>query len=115
MSEYINHDLFDFIKHLFKYQTKQEFSKRTLIFVIVFVVLFVFIGIIQTAIQDNAEHKQQNKLAAYQEIMYCYDYRHNVVYKCHVDKDGIVVIDQDRDGNNLIVRVIEEHQQEEDP
>lgn len=97
----------DFLKHFFKYQTQQEFNRNTAVIVIIVVILFVCFGIIQTIVQNNAERKQNAKLAAYQEIMYCYDYRYNVVYKCHVDKDGIVVIDQDRDGNNLIVRVIE--------
>lgn len=91
----------------FKYHTSEQVGRNAILLVLLLTVIILGAGIIQSLSEMSIEKEQQTRLAAFNEVMFCHDYNRKLVYKCHVLDNGVVVIDQDRDGNNLVVDVIE--------
>lgn len=72
---------------------------------IILIALLCMSLLIQTAARNVREDIANETLS---NIRYCFDYSNNVIYVCHVVDDGAIVLDRDRDGNNLVVGVINE-------
>lgn len=88
---------------MFKYQTQEEFTITIMTIVFASIVAFLIFGIAQTMYRDMKSKKGSEKVVIWSDIQHCYDYQHRVVYKCYIDEGGNVVVQRDKDGNNIIV------------
>ncbi|MBQ6863260.1 MAG: hypothetical protein IJO14_03360 [Clostridia bacterium] len=69
----------------------------------IIIVLLCAFMLIQTAVKNTQERQKKQILST---IQYCYDYDNGLIYACYATEHG-VILEQDREGNNTVVGVID--------